>query len=131
MSKVAKLIIRDEVNVKFEGLDVITRRKISDKLKFFLPYAYHLPAYKLGRWDGNIRFCDIGGRTYLNLLDRILPIIEDQDYEIDIEDNRDVHEFKFEKIDESLHLKNMGSQTFQADKLTVLRDYSQKQLISF
>ena len=99
MSKVAKLIIRDEVNVKFEGLDVITRRKISDKLKFFLPYAYHLPAYKLGRWDGNIRFCDIGGRTYLNLLDRILPIIEDQDYEIDIEDNREVHEFKFEKID--------------------------------
>ena len=46
MSKVAKLIIRDEVNVKFEGLDVITRRKISDKLKFFLPYAYHLPALR-------------------------------------------------------------------------------------
>ena len=50
MSKVAKLVIKDEVNVKFEGLDVITRRKISDKLKFFLPYAFHLPAYKLGRW---------------------------------------------------------------------------------
>ena len=56
MSKIAKLIIRDEVNVKFEGLDVITRRKISDKLKFF-PGVYLFA--KLGRWDGNIRFCDI------------------------------------------------------------------------
>ena len=97
MAKVTKLIIKDEVNVRFENLDVITRRKISDKLKYFLPYAYHLPSYKLGRWDGHIRFCDIGGRTYLNLLDRILPIIEDQDYEIDIEDQRQKHEFNFEK----------------------------------
>ena len=32
----AILKIKDEVNVKFEGLDVSTRRKISDKLKFFV-----------------------------------------------------------------------------------------------
>jgi superfamily II DNA or RNA helicase len=132
MSKVAKLVIRDEVNVKFEGLDVITRRKISDKLKFFLPYAYHLPAYKLGRWDGNIRFCDIGGRTYLNLLDRILPIIEDQDYELDIEDNRDVHEFKFEKIDESLHFeKTWGPKHPMAGQPIVLRDYQVETINKF
>ena len=132
MSKVAKLIIRDEVNVKFEGLDVITRRKISDKLKFFLPYAFHLPAYKLGRWDGNIRFCDIGGRTYLNLLDRILPIIEDQDYELDIEDKRDMHEFKFEKIDESLHFKKAwGPKHPQAGQPIVLRDYQVETINKF
>ena len=132
MSKVAKLVIRDEVNVKFEGLDVITRRKISDKLKFFLPYAFHLPAYKLGRWDGNIRFCDIGGRTYLNLLDRILPIIEDQDYELDIEDKRDMHEFKFEKIDESLHFKKAwGPKHPQAGQPIVLRDYQVETINKF
>ena len=45
----AILHIKDEVNVKFEGLDVTTRRKISDKLKYFVPYAY---THKLGRWDG-------------------------------------------------------------------------------
>ena len=132
MSKVAKLVIRDEVNVKFEGLDVITRRKISDKLKFFLPYAYHLPAYKLGRWDGNIRFCDIGGRTYLNLLDRILPIIEEQDYEINIEDNRGIHDFKFEKIDESLHFeKTWGPKHPQAGQPIVLRDYQVETINKF
>ena len=132
MSKVAKLVIKDEVNVKFEGLDVFTRRKISDKLKFFLPYAFHLPAYKLGRWDGNIRFCDIGGRTYLNLLDRILPVIEDQDYEIDIEDNRAVHDFKFEKIDESLHFKKAwGPKHPQAGQPIVLRDYQVETINKF
>ena len=57
------LEIRDEVNVKFVGLDVKTRRAISDEAKYFLPYAYHMPAYKLGRWDGCVRYCDIGGQN--------------------------------------------------------------------
>ena len=132
MAKVTKLIIKDEVNVRFENLDVITRRKISDKLKYFLPYAYHLPSYKLGRWDGHIRFCDIGGRTYLNLLDRILPIIEDQDYEIDIEDQRQKHEFNFDAIDESLHFnKTWGKKHPQAGQPIVLRDYQVKTINSF
>ena len=34
------LEIRDEVNVKFVGLDVKTRRTVSDAVKYFLPYAY-------------------------------------------------------------------------------------------
>ena len=50
------LEIRDEVNVKFVGLAPSTRRKISDEAKYFLPYAYHMPAYKLGRWDGCVRY---------------------------------------------------------------------------
>ena len=132
MAKVTKLIIKDEVNVRFENLDVITRRKISDKLKYFLPYAYHLPSYKLGRWDGHIRFCDIGGRTYLNLLDRILPIIEDQDYEVDIDDQRQKHEFNFDAIDESLHFNKVwGKKHPQAGQPIVLRDYQVKTINSF
>ena len=132
MAKVTKLIIKDEVNVRFENLDVITRRKISDKLKYFLPYAYHLPSYKLGRWDGHIRFCDIGGRTYLNLLDRILPIIEDQDYEVDIDDQRQKHEFNFDAIDESLHFNKVwGKKHPQAGQPIVLRDYQVKTINKF
>ena len=78
------LEIRDEVNVKFVGLDVKTRRKISEEVKYFLPYAYHMPAYKLGRWDGCVRFCDVGGRTYMNLLDRLLPIVQQAGYDVEI-----------------------------------------------
>jgi len=93
------IIIKDEVNIKLEGLDPATRRKCSDKLKFFLPHAYHMPAYKLGRWDGTVRFCDIGGRTYLNLLDDLIPVITDSGYSVAIEDQRnDYGELEFEEI---------------------------------
>ncbi len=95
------LEIRDEVNVRFTGLDVKTRRKISDEVKFFLPYAYHMPAYKLGRWDGCVRYCDIGGRTYFHLLDQLLPIVTGDGYEIDIKDHRKKWDFKFSAVNES------------------------------
>ncbi len=92
------LEIRDEVNVKFVGLDVKTRRKISDAVKYFLPYAYHMPAYKLGRWDGCVRYCDIGGRTYFNLLDKLLPLVIADGYQVDIDDQRTHWDFKFEPV---------------------------------
>ena len=92
------LEIRDEVNVRFQGLDVKTRRKISDEVKYFLPYAYHMPAYKLGRWDGCIRYCDIGGRTYFHLLDRLLPIVASDGYEIEVIDKRLKWDFSFNKV---------------------------------
>lgn len=83
-----KLIIQDEVNIKFSGLDVAVRRKLGDAVKYFLPHARHMPAFKLGRWDGMKRFCDVGGRSYFNLLDRLLPIVIESGYEIEIEDHR-------------------------------------------
>ncbi len=99
--KKCKIIIKDEVNVKLDGLDPATRRKCSDKLKFFLPHAYHMPAYKLGRWDGMVRFCDVGGRTYMNLLDDLMPIIIDAGYEFEVDDHRtDYGVLEFDEITE-------------------------------
>jgi superfamily II DNA or RNA helicase len=93
-----KLTILDEVNIKFSDLDVSTRRKLTDSVKFFLQHARHMPSYKLGRWDGCMSFCDVGGRSYMNLLDILLPIVQAQGYEIEIDDMRDVHAFEFEKV---------------------------------
>ena len=39
---------------------------------------------------------DIGGRTYLNLIDKV-HLIEQQGYEIDIQDNRKEYNFVFDK----------------------------------
>jgi len=97
MQKVT-LEIRDEVNVKFVGLDVKTRRKISEAVKYFLPYAFHMPAYKLGRWDGCIRYCDVGGRTYFNLLDKLLPIVVGDGYHVVVDDQRQSWNFNFTPI---------------------------------
>ena len=97
----ATLEIRDEVNVKFVGLDVKTRRKISDAVKYFLPYAFHMPAYKLGRWDGCVRFCDVGGRTYLNLLDKLLPIVTEDGYNLEVVDMRQSWNLEFDDVSET------------------------------
>ena len=98
--KKTTLVIRDEVNCRFEGLDVVTRRKISNAVKFVLPYARHTPAFKMGRWDGTLRFCDIGGRTYINVLDRLLPVVQKAGYEVVVEDRRQQHDaFEFEAVD--------------------------------
>ena len=123
MAKVT-LEIRDEVNVKFVGLDVKTRRKISDAVKYFLPYAYHMPEYKLGRWDGCVRFCDIGGRTYLNLLDQLLPIVTKEGYNVEVVDNRQSWDFNFEPVEASSFDHIAWPKNHPAEGLPIiLRDY--------
>ena len=96
-----KIILKDEVNCKIEGLDLDTRKKCEKELKFFLPYARHVPAYKLGRWDGCQSYFTIGGVSYINLLDRILPIIMADGYQIEIEDNRKHNNFEFDAVDQT------------------------------
>jgi superfamily II DNA or RNA helicase len=121
-----KLIIKDEVNIKIDGLDVATRRKIVNKLKFDLPYARHMPAYKLGRWDGTKTFFGIGGTGYLAHLDIILPVIEEEGYEIDIEDLREHQSFKFNPIGENYWAdqgKTWPEGHPAAGQPIVLRDY--------
>ena len=121
-----RLIIKDEVNIKFEGLAVETRRKIANKLKFDLPYARHMPSYKLGRWDGTKTYFGIGGTGYLAHLDVILPIIEDAGYEIDIEDLRQHSRIEFEPITENYWAdqgKTWPTGHPEAGTPIVLRDY--------
>ena len=91
----AKLIIRDEVNVKIEGLELGTRKKLVDKFKYDIPGARYLPAVRLGRWDGRVAFFQLGGSTYINLLPEIIPFLENEGYDIDVEDIRQ-YSTKFE-----------------------------------
>lgn len=121
-----RLIIKDEVNVKLEGLDVKTRRKISNELKFDLPYARHMPAFKLGRWDGTKSYFGVGGNGYLANLDTILPIVEEAGYEIELDDRRTHAQFSFQAIGENYWADQgkvwpEGHQ--QAGQPIVLRDY--------
>ena len=121
-----KLIIKDEVNVKFEGLAVETRRKIVNKLKFDLPYARHMPAFKLGRWDGTVSFFGIGGNGYLAHLDVALPIVENDGYDIEVIDQRIAPNLEFDKITENYWAdqgKTWPKGHPEEGKPIVLRDY--------
>lgn len=100
MPGICRLEIRDEVNIKFHDLDASTRRRCEAKLKYQLPYAYHVPAFRLGRWDGKVGFFTTAGATYLNLLDRVLPILDEEGWRIEIEDRRLTHNFNFAEVTE-------------------------------
>ena len=97
-----KLIIKDEVNIKLEGLSVEARRKLANTFKYEIPYARYHPAYKLGRWDGCNSLFGIGGNGYLNQLEKIIEILTGLGIEIaDIEDFRQPVKFKFTAVTET------------------------------
>jgi len=98
--KKATLVLMDSVNCKFIGLDPITRKKFNETLKFVVPHARHTPQFKLKRWDGKISFGSISGTTYINLVERVLPLIIDAGYEIEIDDQRPEYNFNFPEITE-------------------------------
>tara|TARA_B100000900_G_scaffold304052_1_gene262654 strand:+ start:2280 stop:3743 length:1464 start_codon:yes stop_codon:yes gene_type:complete len=96
-----KLIIEDEVNIKLEGLDVDIRRKLSNALKFEVPYARYMPQYKLGRWDGKVAFFGLGGTGYVNHLDTISQVLAKYNVEIvDIQDKRHPIQLDFNPVSE-------------------------------
>ena len=91
----AKIIIRDEVNVKLEGLDLTTRKKLVDKFKYEIPGARYQPSVRLGRWDGKVPFFNLGGTTYINLLPEIIPFLDREGYDVELDDQRE-YSTKFE-----------------------------------
>ncbi len=97
-----KLVIRDEVNIKLEGLPVEIRRKLVNAFKYEIPYARYHPAYRLGRWDGSTTLFGMGGNGYINQLPKILEILEKSGVEVsDIEDLRQPTKIMFPKVTET------------------------------
>jgi len=123
--KECKIVISDEVNCKLLGLDLSTRKKLVNKFKYQVPYARHLPSVKLGRWDGCVSFAQLGGSTYINLLSELIPLIEEDGYDIELVDNRTYsNTFEFTQITEdSLSAKNWPKGHPQEGTPILLRDY--------
>jgi len=63
-----KIIVRDEVNIKIEGLELDARKTLTNKFKYEVPGARYMPAVRLGRWDGKVGFFQLGGSSFVNLL---------------------------------------------------------------
>ncbi len=64
-----------------------------NKFGFKVENAYFHPKYKLGLWDGIIRFFKQNGSTYVNLLDEIIPVIIKLGYKINLIDKRKDNSF--------------------------------------
>ena len=97
-----KLIIKDEVNIKFEGLSLDARKKLANTFKYEDPTARYRPAFKLGRWDGTTSMFGLGGNGYLNQLKKCFEILSDLDIDIDeVDDLRKPVKIEFEEVKNS------------------------------
>ena len=121
----AKLIIRDEVNVKIEGLELDAKRTLVNKFKYDVPYARYLPAVRLGRWDGKVAYFQLGGSTYVNLLPDIIPVLDEMGYDFELDDQREYRrDFEFERVNENTFAELTWPRGHpQAGQPILLRDY--------
>ena len=128
-----KIVIKDEVNFKVEGLPVDMRRKLANKLKWQVPYARYMPQYKLGRWDGTVGFFGLGGNGYVNHLDVVLKTLMDNGYEVDdIEDLRQKHDLTFNSIDKDYWAGKTWPKGHPSEgEPIVLRDYQVETINKF
>jgi len=129
----ARLIIRDEVNVKIEGLDLSDRTALVKKFKYEIPGARYQPSVRLGRWDGKVAFFQLGGSSYINLLPEIIEYLESRNYDIEIEDLRDYStNFSFNQVTEDTFSDTLWPKGHpQEGKPIVLRDYQIQILNNF
>jgi superfamily II DNA or RNA helicase len=122
-----KLIIQDEVNIKFEGLPLDARKKLANTFKYEIPYARYHPAFKLGRWDGMVSLFGLGGTGYLNQLEKVLDILTKMGVHVEsVDDRRQTNHIDFTPVTES-YWADLGK-TWpvghpDAGKPIMLRDY--------
>ena len=123
--KQCKLIIKDEVNLKIEGLELAERKALMKMFEFDVPGARYLPSVRLGRWNGKTSYFSLGGTSYINLLPEILPVLDRIGYDIELEDTRDYQtSFSFNEVtEETFKHKMWPAKHPMAGKPVVLRDY--------
>lgn len=93
--------IADEVNIKISGLELGERKALMKLFSFDVPGARFLPSVRLGRWDGKASFFSLGGSSYVNLLEQIIPVLDRVGYDIELSDTREYStSFQFGKVTE-------------------------------
>lgn len=85
---ISTLRINDEVKCVFLGLAEEHREFFSSKYAIKAPNYYWSPAYRLGKWDGNIKYFTASGQTYVQLIEELVPQILKLGYKIKIVDKR-------------------------------------------
>jgi len=122
---IAKIIVKDEVNVKIEGLHLDDRKKLVKQFEYEIPGARFMPMVKLGRWNGKVSYFQLGGGTYINLLDQIVPYLEQRGYDIELDDIRDYNQsYTFNSVTEKTFSHHAWPVSHpKAGEPVVLRDY--------
>jgi superfamily II DNA or RNA helicase len=123
--KQCKIIVKDEVNVKIEGLELAERKALMKLFEYEVPGARYLPAVRLGRWNGKVSYFSLGGSSYINLLPEIIPVLDHAGYDIELDDTRDyTTTFNFTEVsEETFAHKNWPKGHPKEGEPVKLRDY--------
>jgi superfamily II DNA or RNA helicase len=123
--KKCKIIVKDEVNVKLEGLELSERKALVKMFEYEIPGARYLPSVRLGRWNGKVSYFSLGGSTFINLLPEIIPVLDRIGYDIELEDIREYRTtFEFAQVSESTFSHKVWPKGHpKVGEPIVLRDY--------
>lgn len=119
-AKQVQLIIENEVSCQFVGLDREHLNLFVQAYASYAPNYFFHPLYKLGTWDGKIRFFTWNGQTYNTLIPEILPAVGKLGYKVTVQDNRAAAFFKPAPVTEDYfsHINNP-----ETNEPIMLRDY--------
>lgn len=93
---------------------------------FYNRYSVHTPGYffnplfKLGQWDGKAHYFSKNGKTYIYLLEDLLPRLVKLGYKVTIEDLRQTNKIEPDLITDQLYADVIH---VDSGEPTILRDY--------
>lgn len=120
---IIKLI--DEINAVLIGLKREEYEILYNSFaKFAKGYRFD-PKFKLGKWDGRIGFVTKTGKTYVYLLEQIIPFLKKWGYKISLIDNRNAVKINIPQIDKD-YLNKYGIElgNHQVDAVNSITEYN-------
>lgn len=87
-TNICTIRILDEVYCVFVGLHPDHVGYFYEKYGVHAANYYFNPKFKLGSWDGKIRYFHKTGKTYVNLLEEIVPQVIGLGYKVRVDDQR-------------------------------------------
>ena len=97
--KKAIIKILDEVNCVVMNIDDRDNKFFKEKYSPLAEGYFFSKKYKLGIWDGRISFYSKGGKTYVQLLDEIVPELISRGYKLELIDNRPIFSLNVPVVD--------------------------------
>ena len=122
MKKPCLIRILDEVNCVFIGLDPADVEVLHDVYGVLTENYYFNPKYQLTPWDGRIHYFEKTGKTFVHLLEDIVPRVINFGYKITIDDLRRTPNVRPDPIDENF-FKNRGVKHPITGEDWIIRDY--------
>lgn len=112
--------ILDEVNCVIVGLHPDHIGYFYEQYGIDAPNYFFNPRFKLGSWDGKLRYFHKTGKTYVNLLNDIIPRIVGLQYNIKVVDKRQKNHVVPPPITENFFSNIIDPETGES---WVMRDY--------